>query len=393
MGNAYSPSSYRSLGREARKRPRLLWIVHNSWESLEGQRPCELIRRLVDRYEIHVISWSQPKGVDLTKLGAWRSFLDRKCEKLHIHHAFLLPNVYRAFVKGYPPQVMLYANQLLFRRYIRRVIRGATFDVGVVSSSHHFTGYPPWEMKFPVIFDYLDLSPKSVEQKYCRHSSVVIAASPAMAARVAGCGRPTFVVPNGVDVARLRTATPEMVRSSLEIGSSKVVSLIGLTMSASLYFVDAVASVARSRDVVLLAVGDGPGRFAIEERCRQVGLRCLAPGWVSPDRVVEYFAVTDIGLYPGDDSEYFRAAMPLKILGYLAAGKPVVSSPVDACAALGLRGVRIAPATVIGFATALAELLDQPVQGPISLDDEFDWSRIAAQLASIVDDAIAGRLV
>ena len=42
-----------------------------------------------------------------------------------------------------------------------------------------------------------------------------------------------------------------------------------------------------------------------------------------PSEVADFFAATDVGLYPGDKNAYFDAASPLKILEYTAAGKPV----------------------------------------------------------------------
>ena len=373
---------------DAGYRPRLLWIPHNGWRRLAGQRPTQLARHLADRFEIHVISWIQPAGRELVRLGAARSYWDPECPGLRVHEVVLAPNLYRLAVRGYPPAWCVLPNQVLFRRHILGVLRRWRFDVGIVASSHHFTGYPSLRLPFPWIFDYLDLSPPAVERAYCGCATAVVAASPALADRAARHGRPVVTVPNGLEGERYRGLDAAACRRRLGLEGRSVVSLIGLTASARLYFVEAAARALRNRPGVLLAVGDGPLRAPIAARAQALGLPCQLPGWVDPRQVADYFAATDVGLYPGEDTPYFRAALPLKTLEYLAAGRPVVSSPVDAYHRLGLRGVITAPPTTEGFALGIGAALARGGIAPAALEG-FTWRALADRLSDCLHQVLA----
>ena len=364
-------------------RPRVLWIPHGAWHTLGGQRQQHLASRLADTFELHVISWRQPKTC--TGLGGSRRY-GWGAPTVHVHEVTLAPNVYRIAGRRYPPQWAVAPNQALFARHVRAVA-AMGFAAGIFSSSHHFTGYPPLAHGFPWLFDYVDLSPPAVERRYCAAAAGVVAASPALAERARPYGRPVTVIPNGVDPAPYRRADGRAVRAAIGAGASTVVSLIGLTCSPSLYFVDALAALARTRPVLLLAVGDGPARRQIARRAQALAVPCVTPGWVEPAAIHPYFAATDIGLYPGDDSPYFRAASPLKVLEYLATPRPVVSSAVDAWGALGLRGVVTAPATPEGFAHAIDGLMDDRRWSPGGLES-LTWDHLAGRLAEVL-----GRLV
>ena len=81
--------------------------------------------------------------------------------------------------------------------------------------------------------------------------------------------------------------------------------------------------------------------------------------WLGPreaGEVAEVLARARVGVMPYTLSEFNRASFPLKVLEYLAAGLPVVSSRLDAVEWLGAPGVRVAD-DAAGFAAAVAELV------------------------------------
>lgn len=365
-------------------RPRILWIPHGAWHTLGGQRQQHLAARLASHFELHVISWRQPKT--FVGLGASRRY-EWGVPAVHVHEVTLAPNVYRLAGRRYPPQWAVAPNQVLFARHVRAVAAQG-FAAGICSSSHHFTGYPPLVQGFPWLFDYVDLSPPAVERHYCAAAAGVLAVSPTLAERARRYGRPVALIPNGVDPAPYRSADGLGVRAAIGAGEASVVSLIGLTCSPSLYFVDALAAVARTRRVFLLAVGEGETRRQIARRAQALGVPCATPGWVEPGAIHPYFAATDIGLYPGDDSPYFRSASPLKVLEYLAAGRPVVSSPVDAWSDLGLTGVTTASATAEGFAGAIRGVLEGRGPRPGGVE-ALTWDGLATRLTEVLARLVA----
>ena len=104
-------------------------------------------------------------------------------------------------------------------------------------------------------------------------------------------------------------------------------------------------------NLIFLLVGDG-GELgeAMLRRAREHGLRVVATGPVPPSEVADYFAATDVGLYPGDQTAYFDAACPLKVLEYTAAGKPVVATDLAELRSWGFPNVLLAPPTAEAFA-------------------------------------------
>lgn len=372
-------------------RPRVLWIPHAPWAKLAGQRPYHLIRRLCGQFEVHVLSWVQRRT--LRALGHSRTYTPPEfAGHVVVHEVCLAPNVYRLAVRGYPPQLAVVPNQALFRRHMRRILSRHRFDLGVFASSHHFTGFP-CSVTFPVVFDYLDLSPPHIEAAYCRTAAAVLAASPVLAARAAAHGCAVALVPNGVTISRFREAHAAgvRVRAALGLEQGQVVSLIGLTASPTPYYVDAVARLHREgARVTLLAVGEGPLRTAIAARAEALGVPVALPGWVPPEDVAGYFGATDVGLYPGEDTPYFRAALPLKVLEYGAAGKPVVSTPVDAYAPLGLAHATVVPPSADAFAAAIGQALRRPLaRGPVPAVLALDWDRLAERAGAVLERTMA----
>lgn len=369
-------------------KPRLLWIPHAPWPKLSGQRQYHLVRRLTNLFEIHVITWTQPKDKQLLAVGSSCVREDPDISDVRLHEVILAPNVYRILRPEYPPDWALALNQWLFRKHIAKVIRMHEFQVGLFSSSHHFTGYPLLNCGFPYVFDYLDLSPLSVEAQYCAGASAIISISPALAQRAKRYGHPVAIIPNGVDIERYTRADGQALRARLGLKGRVIISLIGLTASPTLYFIDAIAQIKDKWNPVFLAVGDGPLRSAIERRCADLGVEAVLPGWVDPREIPEYFAATDLGLYPGDDTPYFHAAVPLKILEYTAAGKPVVSNRVDMCKEFGLHNVTMVPATKNTFAEAMNRALRCNRWREVSIE-RFDWDYLAEQTATLLYEVMS----
>ena len=69
-------------------------------------------------------------------------------------------------------------------------------------------------------------------------------------------------------------------------------------------------------------------------------------GAVGPELVTEVMRTVDVGLVPYDASSFNAASFPLKILEYLAAGVPVVSTPLPALDWLGSDQVHVAADSV-----------------------------------------------
>lgn len=362
---------------------KILWIPQlplgaATWE---GSRHYHLLRHLGRQHEVHVVSWKHVKRLgEVSKLGSCST---NGAAPLVQHCAFLAPNLYRMISRSYPKSYHLWLNQRLFQRCVTSIASAVKPDVCVYSSSHHATGFPP-VLKTPTLFDYLDLSPEWVEEFYIRNASAVTGVS----AKLMEIGRrfhkPTFLIPNGVDLEKYKSADRRSAKQKLGLEGHTVISLIGLTCSSRLYFVDAVAALQKKRpDVVFLVVGSGSVRDAILQRSEELKiLNVRAVGWVPHADVYTYFAATDVGLYPGDDTSYYQLAQPLKVVEYTAAGAQVVCSPVEAFRS-GWPNVHITQPQASSFAAAIQEAIEAP--RPIPDIAAYDWAALTARFGQVFE--------
>ncbi|TMG31871.1 MAG: glycosyltransferase family 4 protein [Chloroflexi bacterium] len=277
---------------------KILWLPHLPWARMEGQREWHLVKRLLARgHEIHVLTWEAigELGALLRTLGS-RTVHDGA---LTIHRAPRLPNpvgrITRDYSRGFPP------NEWLFRRHVRRILADERIDLFVYGLSHKAVGLPPFDVAVPRVFDYLDLCLyPGVEDAYLANSDLVLCTSTVLVERVRARGVRAAYLPNGVDRGRLASGKAEAVRRALGLTGKRVVSLIGLTCSPTLFFVDAIARARREMpDIVFLAVGaagwlprEGLSPFAA--RCRQLGVPLVATGPVPNAAVADYFDLEEL---------------------------------------------------------------------------------------------------
>lgn len=369
---------------------RVLWIPHTPQHYLgwDGCRQYRLFEHLKKHCELHVVNWIQKKS--LSGMRAWGSVAKQTDWYGTRYDISLAPNFHRLFLRrAYPPEPVLWLNQRLFRGAIRRLIADVRPDCCVVSITHQWTGYPPFEQMHPLVFDHVDRAMAKVEDRYVGESDALVGVSESLVSRHRHRKILTTVISNGVNLLQYRALDRTKAKAALGLEGRIVVSLIGLTCSDSLYFVDAVRRLQQSRgNICLVVVGGGSRLYAIRERARVLGIRnFVAPGHVSSTSVAAYFAASDVGLYPGDNTPWFLDAAPLKILEYSACGVPVVSSPVHMFRS-GWPNVLITDPT----ADAFAEAIEQALSGAGAPPDlsSYDWSYIAMTFQSLLTEVSEG---
>jgi glycosyltransferase involved in cell wall biosynthesis len=136
-----------------------------------------------------------------------------------------------------------------------------------------------------------------------------------------------IVMPNGVDPDRFKPREKdEALRSELGIPpGSFVVGFTGILRhwhGLDLLLEAFNLLVKRGADVALLVVGDGPYRPTMEQIARERGLDKLLfiTGRVSHERVPNYVSIFDAAVSPR--ATFY--ASPMKVIEYMALGKPVV---------------------------------------------------------------------
>jgi len=110
-------------------------------------------------------------------------------------------------------------------------------------------------------------------------------------------------------------------------------------------------------------------------------------GPVSPREVRAYFLATDLGVAPYEKSQARDHGMSLKVLEYSAARKMVVSTPLAEMETLHLPNVILAEREVDAWVDAITLARNRRWDERwIKHFEVFEWRRIAAQLAELVEE-------
>ena len=361
---------------------KILWIPHcsASGPAWEGSRQQRLARHLSRRHDLHWIDW------DLSLSSSGEPIVSFRPEEGTVHTFGLPRSLRRLAANRYPPDWTMLNVQIVFQRAVRRIVKSVQPDVVVLSSSHHFTGYPP-DLSVPQVFDHVDFCVPEVLEKYLKRIHHVVVVSPRLVESVSGRGLHVSVIPNGVELERYASMDKVAAKERLGLTDHRVISLIGLTCSKRLYFVEAIRLVQERSKVAFVIVGGGEVEGMISKAVGERRVRDFRSfGHVPSAEVAPFFAASDVGLYPGDDTDYYRDASPLKIVEYAAAGCQVVSSPVDLYR-LGWPCVRIAEPEAEPFANAILDALECPRPSPDL--EKLSWAHLSREFEAILEKAVS----
>jgi glycosyltransferase involved in cell wall biosynthesis len=367
---------------------RILWLPHHHWGFIkEGQREQRLAEAIKDVHEMHFLTWQVARPNPASILGALRSARWRDND-FWIHQMRRVPNLagqrlHEASGRG------LRINEYLFGRAIRQIVANEKIELVLCGIGHQSVGLPPAGLPVPLIFDYLDYKLErwpDVETGYLERADAVTCTSRVLLERIEARHPRSYYLPNGVDLFAAAAADGERVRREHGLENAKVVSLIGVTASAQPFWVDAIAeAMSTVPELVFLVVGD-PGELGemLHRRTQERGVRLIATGPIPPSEVADFYAATDVGLYPGDKNAYFDAASPLKVLEYTAAGKPVVATDLAELRNWAFPNIHLAEPSAEAFAREIVLALGQPHDFPDL--SEFSWPHLAERLKAIIDE-------
>src|SRR5262245_32538744 len=201
--------------------------------------------------------------------------------------------------------------------------------------------------------------------RFANQADLVIAPSAGLAARLRtqGVGRPTVVLPTGVDLARFRPGDVAASRAALGLPARPPLALyvgrldreknLGLLLQAFERMAE------RHPGVELVLVGRGTQEAALRRqiRGRGVGPRVHFAGGVGLDAVVRYYQAADLFLFASTTE-----TQGLAVLEAMAVGLPVVAvraSGVEEAVVDGVSGLLV-PEEPEAFAAAALEVLGDP---------------------------------
>lgn len=240
------------------------------------------------------------------------------------------------------------------------------------------------------------------EQWGLRHADAVTVASRALETIVWSLGvarEKVLYLPNGANPLPVSDVTPAQIRQELGLGDAPVMLLYTRFFEFDLARAVEILSrvFARMPNAKLLLVGKG--LFGEEKKFLEMAAangwreRVVDAGWVEAEKLRAYFAASDVGLFPFDDTLVNRCKCSVKLIDLLANGVPVVAEAVGQVREYishNTSGMLVAPNDVNGFANCLSELLEDREKrawlganavGRIKQD--FDWSRLATRVEEV----------
>lgn len=167
------------------------------------------------------------------------------------------------------------------------------------------------------------------EEMTWRGADYVLPVTHALAEIIRDAGVPDeriVVIPNAIDPDRfMREVDNDLVKRRLGLKDKIVLGFTGFVRDwhALENVVKLLATDEWGPDYHLLIVGDGPGRQALEQRARELGVAqsLTFTGSVPHDDVPQYIAAFDVALQPG----VTPYASPLKLFEYMALGRAIIA--------------------------------------------------------------------
>jgi glycosyltransferase involved in cell wall biosynthesis len=274
------------------------------------------------------------------------------------------------------------------------------------------------------IFDHHDANPELYVSKYgrqgalykillgleklCyRHSDVVMAtnASYRNMAISRGCIRPenVFVVRNGPDLQTFKPVPPNPARKH---GKRYLIGYVGnMNFQDGLDILLGVAKHVKDmgrRDVHFTCVGRGPELKKLQQMVQQMGLEDTVDftGRVSDQDLIEILSTADVCVNPDRPSEMNDISTMIKIMEYMALGKPIVQfdSKEGKFSAQEASLYASKQDGAADFADKIIWLLDRPEErrkmgefGRTRVEEQLSWEHSVPKLLAAYQKAICAK--
>jgi glycosyltransferase involved in cell wall biosynthesis len=350
-------------------------------------------------HQIHMTDWD----ADFSRLRdylSWRyvtnAFPRRWSDRgIIVHH---IPRISPAVFSPRLRQL----NEVLFQRHLERIIR----DYGIEVVIGSFVTSPPRASR--LILDVFDdniayWNEYSVHKSYAtdiadheRHwarvSHKVVAVSSVLRDRLYSryhiVPERMEIVPNGVRLDVYRPA-PDQRAVQQSLGLDPRLTYVGNIGSLNrrpeaVRILEVAKRLKSYPHIRILLVGAGREIPFIRQQAQTLKLsNVLMAGFYEGETLIRYFQAIRIGLCPYHLTEGLRAASPLRLLHYSAAGAIVVSTAADEVVRMGLSNVVFAPDDDSAFADTVVRALDVTPHVPTGIA-AYDLQRLATRYLSLL---------
>ncbi len=283
----------------------------------------------------------------------------REIDGLHVISPLVIPLHRHAAVRAF--------NQILLRALVRRATRRLGMTDPVL-----WAYVPQAEMLMQtlkpslIIYHCVDdiaaqeridgASFKEAEERFAKSADIVLASSKPLAQRMRQLSENVIYAPNVADVDLFaRALQPGPVDAALQALPSPRIVFTGAIVSIKVDF-DMVVALARlRREWSLVLVGPiGPGDPTTDVSPLRAEPNIHLIGHRPHDRLPEVLRGADVGLIPYLINRLTSSIFPMKVYEYLAAGVPVVATPLPSLQ--GVSGIATA-ADAAGIAAAIEQAL------------------------------------
>ncbi len=194
----------------------------------------------------------------------------------------------------------------------------------------------------------------AAETRFAKRADLVLASAPALAARLSQIARDVLYAPNVADVDLFATALdPGPLDPAVAELPHPLIVFTGAVVATKLD-IDLLVALARARPdwsfVLVGPVGPGDPRTDVSALAAESNVHLL--GGRSYKQLPNVLRAADAGLIPYARNELTNSVFPMKVYEYLAAGLPVLATPLPSL--VGIEEVATA-----GDADGMVKLLDE----------------------------------
>jgi len=195
-----------------------------------------------------------------------------------------------------------------------------------------------------------------------------------------------FVVRNGPDLSRVRIVERD---SSLMSMGRTILGYVGAMnpQDGIDYLLRALGHLVhdlKRTDFYCVLIGDGDSREELESLALELGLADYVrfTGFISDEEMMRYLSTADICLDPNPSSPLNDVSTWIKVMEYMALGKPIVSFDLkETRVSAGDAALYVTPNDEFEFARAIARLMEDPTRrsqmgayGSTRVRDELNWN-------------------
>jgi glycosyltransferase involved in cell wall biosynthesis len=210
-----------------------------------------------------------------------------------------------------------------------------------------------------------------------------------------------FVVRNDPDLSRFRRGPPD---ARLRRGKAHLLAYAGVMgpQDGVDHALRALAVLRERRDDWhAIFAGDGDCFDQMQDLARELGLSSFVEfaGWLQDDELVTLLSTADVCIGPDPKSPLNDVSTMVKILEYMAVGRPIVSYDLEESRRSAAGSALYAPADdVEALAELIVQLLDDPElrarlgsTGRARTESRFSWERSEQALLAAYERALGGR--